>query len=79
MALVAYDSEPCWASMEGEALGPVKAGCYSVGECQGREAGVGGWFEEHPCRIRGRENGIGGFWEHINYNIYVYIHMYAYI
>jgi hypothetical protein len=28
----------------GEALGPVKALCPSVGECQGQEAGVGvGW------------------------------------
>jgi hypothetical protein len=25
-----------------EAIGPVKALCPSVGECQGREAGVGG-------------------------------------
>jgi hypothetical protein len=33
---------PCWASMGGEALGPVKAQCPSVGECQGGEAGVGG-------------------------------------
>jgi hypothetical protein len=28
--------------MGGEALGPVKAGYSSVGECQDREAGVGG-------------------------------------
>jgi hypothetical protein len=27
--------------MGGEALGPVKALCTSVGECQGQEAGVG--------------------------------------
>jgi hypothetical protein len=26
-----------------EALGHVKAPCPSVGECQGREVGVGGW------------------------------------
>ena len=32
----------CWASMRGEALGPMKAQCPSVGECQGQEAGVGG-------------------------------------
>ena len=32
---------PCWTSMRGEALGPVKARCTSVGECQDREAGVG--------------------------------------
>jgi hypothetical protein len=30
------------ASMGGEALGPVKALCPSVGECQGQEAGVVG-------------------------------------
>ena len=29
--------------MGGEALGPVKARCTSVGECQGGEVGVGGW------------------------------------
>jgi hypothetical protein len=28
--------------MGGEALGPVKSLCPSVGECQGQEAGVGG-------------------------------------
>ena len=28
--------------MGGEALGPVKVLCSSVGECQGQEAGVGG-------------------------------------
>jgi hypothetical protein len=32
---------PCWTSMGGEALGPVKAQCLSVGECQGQEAMVG--------------------------------------
>ena len=39
---------PCKASMGGEALGPVKAQCPSVGECQGGERGVqecmGGWM-----------------------------------
>jgi hypothetical protein len=29
--------------MGGEALGPVEVQCPSVGECEGREAGVGGW------------------------------------
>jgi hypothetical protein len=29
--------------MRGEALGPVKAQFSSVGECEGREAGVDGW------------------------------------
>ena len=42
--------------MEGEALGPVKAGCPSVGECQDREVGVGGLVS------RRRGDGIGGFW-----------------
>ena len=42
--------------MRGEALGVVKARCPSVGECQDREAGVGGLVS------RGRAEGIGGFW-----------------
>jgi hypothetical protein len=47
--------------MGGEALGPVKAPCPSVGECQGRRQGrVGGG---NPHRSRGRKDGIGGFWE----------------
>jgi hypothetical protein len=41
--------------MRGEALGPVKAQCPSVGECQGREAGVG------ELVSRGRGDRIGGF------------------
>ena len=49
--------------MGGEALGPVKAQCPSVGECQDREAGVGGWVREHPHRSRGRGDGIGGIQE----------------
>jgi hypothetical protein len=49
------------SSMEGEALGPGKSGCPSVGECQGR-----GWreswrLEEHLYRSRERGEGIGGF------------------
>jgi hypothetical protein len=39
--------------MGGEALGPVKAPCPSIGECQDRESGVGGLMS------RGGE-GIGG-------------------
>jgi hypothetical protein len=39
--------------MRGEVLGPVKAQCPSVGECQDREAGVGGLVS------RGREDEIG--------------------
>jgi len=38
--------------MEGEALGPGKAGSPRVGECQG--VGRGGWGGEHPYRRRGR-------------------------
>jgi hypothetical protein len=45
-----------------EALGPVKAQCPIVRECQGREVEVDGWVQEHPPRSSGRENGIGGFW-----------------
>jgi hypothetical protein len=33
---------PSWSSMGGEALGPVKVLCPSIGECQGQKAGVGG-------------------------------------
>jgi hypothetical protein len=33
---------PCGTSMGGEALGSEKAPCPTVGECQGRKAGVGG-------------------------------------
>jgi hypothetical protein len=40
--------------MGGEALGPLKVLCPSIGECQGQEAGVGG------LGSRGREEGIFG-------------------
>jgi hypothetical protein len=39
-----------------EALDLVKVLCSSVGECQDREAGVGGLV------TRGRADGIGSFW-----------------
>ena len=39
--------------MGGEALGPMKALCLRVGECQGQEAGVGGLVSS------GRVEGIG--------------------
>jgi hypothetical protein len=45
----------------GEALSPVKARCPWVGECQGREVGVGGWVTEHPHRNRGSRDGIWDF------------------
>ena len=34
---------PSWTSMGGKHLGPVKAGCSSVWECQEGEVGVGSW------------------------------------
>jgi hypothetical protein len=46
---------PCRTSMGGEAPGPLKPQCPSVGECQDREVGVGGLVS------RGRGYGIGGF------------------
>jgi hypothetical protein len=48
MAPAAYIAEdgPCWSSMEGEALGPVKVLCPSVGECQGQVMGVDGLVEQ---------------------------------
>jgi len=44
--------------MGGEALGPVKAQCPSVEECQGGEVGRSGWVRECPHRNRGRRDGI---------------------
>jgi hypothetical protein len=41
--------------MGGEALGPEKAQCPSVGECQDREAGAGGLVS------RGKGDGMEGF------------------
>jgi hypothetical protein len=41
--------------MGGEALGPVKVLCPSIGECQGQEAGAGGLVS------RGSREGIGVF------------------
>jgi len=45
--------------MGGEALGPVKALCPSIGECLDRKAGVGGWVGEHSHRSRRRVYGRG--------------------
>ena len=44
--------------MGGEAIGPVKVLCPTVGECQDREAGVGGLVS----RGRWIGDGIWGFW-----------------
>ena len=46
--------------MGGEALGPEKAGCPSVGECQDREAGVGGLVSRGKGRGRGTSEGKPG-------------------
>jgi len=43
--------------MGGEALGPVKERCLSVGECQGRERGKSGSVGEHPHGAGGRGMG----------------------
>ena len=45
--------------MGGEALGPEKALCPSVGECQGQEAGVGGLGSRGGGREWGREISEG--------------------
>ena len=47
---------PSRSSMGGEALGPVKVLCPSIGECQDREAGVSGLVSSG-----GWGDGIGGF------------------
>jgi len=44
-----------WASVGGETLGPAKARCASVGECQGREVGRGGSLGRGNTLI-----GVGG-------------------
>jgi hypothetical protein len=41
-------------SVGGEVLSPVNTWCLSVGECQDREFGQGGWVGEQPYRSRGR-------------------------
>ena len=51
MSLTAYVAEDGL----GEALGPVKVLCPSIGDCQGQVAGVGG------LESRGRGEGIGDF------------------
>ena len=46
--------------MEKEVLGPVKARYPSVGECKGREAGVGRWG--YTLMEAGGGGWDGGFW-----------------
>jgi len=58
MAAAAYAAEdgPHRLSMGGEALGPAKVRCPSVGKCQGREAGRGGWVGgETPSKKQGEK------------------------
>ena len=43
--------------MGGEVLGPVKAPCPSVGECQGGEAGGSGWVDGGASSQKQREGG----------------------
>jgi hypothetical protein len=47
--------------MGGEALGPVKVLCPSIGECQGQKAGVGG-LESSGRGEGGRGKGIWDVW-----------------
>jgi hypothetical protein len=44
--------------MGGEALGPVKVICPSIGDCQGKEVEVG----ELVSKVGARCRGIGDFW-----------------
>jgi hypothetical protein len=46
---------PCRSSMGGEAFGPVKVLCTSIGECLGQEVGAGG------LGSRGSGEGMGSF------------------
>jgi hypothetical protein len=45
-----------------EALGPLKALCTSIGECQGQEAGVGGLVSKG----RGEKGVNNGFFQREN-------------
>jgi hypothetical protein len=46
--------------MGGEALGPVKVMCPSIGECQGQEVGVGGLVSKEKGRRGEGEKGRRG-------------------
>jgi hypothetical protein len=45
----------------GPSTGPERVQCSSVGKCQGRKMGVGGWVEKHPHRDSGRRDVVGWF------------------
>jgi hypothetical protein len=62
MAPAAYVAEDGLVRHQWEKRPLVKAQCPRVGECQDREAGMGGWVLEHPHRSRERRDGIEGFW-----------------
>jgi hypothetical protein len=49
---------PCWTSVGGETLRPESIRCPSVGECQGRRMGVGGWGNT-LIEVRGWVGGRG--------------------
>jgi hypothetical protein len=49
------DGLPFWSSIGGEAVGPVRAQCPIVGECQDQELGVDGLMS------RGEGERIWGF------------------
>jgi hypothetical protein len=51
-----------WTSMGEKALGPENVQCSNVGECQGREMGVGVWLSKHPHRSREMKDEVGGLW-----------------
>ena len=55
--------------MGGEALGPVKALCPSIGECQGQEMGVSGLMNR-VGRGRGRGFSEGKPGKGITFEIY---------
>jgi hypothetical protein len=44
-----------------EGLGPVKAQCSRVGECEGGDEGMGGWVGAHLHRSRMRWDERGDF------------------
>jgi hypothetical protein len=48
---------PCWTSVGGATLGPEGIRCSSVGECQGRKMGVGGWMGSTLIEVGGRGMG----------------------
>jgi hypothetical protein len=48
---------PFQTSLGGEALGPLKAQCPSIRQCQAGETGVGGWWGKTFIEGGGEEMG----------------------